>query len=102
MTMRARGVPILFLALLALTPSPSLFAAPDRTEPTTPVVTDDGAYTSSTTTLHASWTSSDPESGIADNQYLITQDSPTGTVIVNWISTGTTQSVTRSGLALQH
>ncbi len=43
------------------------FPAPlDATSPTTPVVTDDGAATTSATQLHASWTSTDPESGIAE------------------------------------
>jgi hypothetical protein len=64
------------------------------------VVTDGGAYTAKTTTLTASWTSSDSESGITAYQYKITQDSATGTVIRNWTSTGTTASVTTTGLTL--
>ncbi len=72
----------------------------DTTPPTTPVVTDGGAYTSSTITLSASWTSSDPESGIAGYSYKITQDSIAGTIIRNWTSTGTTPSVTATGLTL--
>lgn len=74
--------------------------AADTTPPTTPVVTDDGTYTADATLLHATWSSSDPESGIAEYQYLIRQDSTSGTIIVNWISTGITSSVTHSGLNL--
>ena len=79
--------------------SASLWAA-DSTPPTTPVVTDDGTYTISSIQLHATWTSSDPQSGIVEYQYLIRQDSTSGTIIVNWTSTGTTASVTRTGLTL--
>lgn len=77
-----------------------LFFAPsawaDTTPPTTPVVTDDGQYTTSTTTLHASWTSSDPESGIVEYQYQVRQVSSTGAVVADWTSTGTATQVTRS------
>ncbi|MDP3703705.1 MAG: fibronectin type III domain-containing protein, partial [Candidatus Omnitrophota bacterium] len=74
--------------------------AADTTPPTKPVVTDDGTATTSTSQLHAAWTSSDPESGIAEYQYLIRQDSTSGTIIINWTSTGTTASVTHTGLSL--
>jgi len=74
----------------------------DGTPPTTPVVTDDGPYTESRTQLHATWTSSDPETGIAEHQYQITQDSATGRVIVPWTSTGTATEVTKTGLSLTH
>ena len=74
--------------------------AADATAPTTPVVTDDGTATSVTTSLHATWTSSDPESGIAEYQYLIRQDSTSGVIIANFTSTGTTASVTHTGLSL--
>jgi len=74
--------------------------AADATAPTTPVVTDDGTYTTVTSSLHATWTSSDPESGIAEYQYLIRQDSTSGAIVVNFTSTGPTASVTRTGLSL--
>jgi hypothetical protein len=74
--------------------------AADATAPTTPVVTDDGTYTTGTTSLHATWTSSDPESGIAEYQYLIRRDSTSGAIIVNLTSTGITAGVTRTGLSL--
>ncbi len=67
--------------------------------PTTPVVTDDGAYTSSATQLRATWTSSDP-AGIVEYQYRIRRGSTSGTIIVAWTSTGTTTSVTRTSLSL--
>lgn len=85
--------------LLSLSAGAPVFAS-DTTAPTTPVVTDDGAYTASATQLHATWASSDPESGIAEYQYLIQQDSTSGAIIVNWTSTGTTASVTKIGLSL--
>jgi hypothetical protein len=72
----------------------------DTTAPTTPVVTDAGSTTTSKTTLTASWTSSDPDSGIVEYQYRITRDSTSGTVIRDWTSTGTSKSVTASGLSL--
>ena len=81
-------------------------AASDSTPPTTPVVTDDGAYTTSTNQLRASWTSSDPESGISEYQYQIRQDSTTGAIVVDWTSTrsppskSVPNSVTRTGLNL--
>lgn len=96
--MRIHGVWVLPFLLVSTTPSP-LFAA-DATVPTKPIVTDDGVYTTSTSQLHAAWTSSDPESGIAEYQYLIRQDSTSGAIIVNWTSTGTTASVTRTALSL--
>lgn len=73
----------------------------DTTPPTTPVVTDDGVYTTSTSQLHATWTSSDPESGIAEYQYAI-GTSQGATDVVNWTSTGTTASVTKTGLTLSY
>ena len=84
---------------------PLAYAA-DTTPPTTPVVSDDGAYTTSATQLHATWTSADPESGIADYQYQIRQDSTSGLIIADWTSTRTppsksaSNSVTRTGLNL--
>ena len=99
-------IPLAFL-ILGLLAVPVALAA-DTTPPATPAVTDDGAYTTSTTTLHAAWTSSDPESGIADYQYQIRQDSTAGLIILDWTSTSTispggsftANSVTRTGLKL--
>ena len=75
----------------------------DKTAPTASAsVTDDGATTLSLTQLHATWTAAtDAESGIADYQYEILQDSTAGTVIVPWTSVGSsTLSVTKTGLSL--
>ncbi len=74
----------------------------DLTPPTDPVVTDDGATTSSATQLHASWSSSDPDSGIAEYQYSISTDptDPDTGNIVPWTSTGTDAQVTATGLTL--
>jgi hypothetical protein len=82
--------------------STSVAFAADTTPPSKPSVTDDGTYTTSTTQLHATWKSSDSESGIAEYQYQIRQDSTSGTIIVNWTSTGTSTSITRTGLSLLH
>ena len=76
-----------------------LAAPPDATPPTTPVVTDDGATTESTSQLHASWTAADAESGVAEYQYAIGTTSG-GTDVVGWTSTGTDAQVTRTGLVL--
>ena len=73
----------------------------DTTAPTTPVVTDDGATTTSTTQLHATWTAAtDAESGVVAYEYEIRQSSTTGTVIRSSTSVGTALSVTATGLTL--
>ena len=71
----------------------------DTTPPTTPLVTDDGSYTTNLSQLHAVWVSNDPESGIAEYQYAI-GTTPLGTDVAGWISTGTDTSVTHTGLSL--
>jgi len=77
------------------------FNLTDASAPTTPVVTDDGSYTTSSTSLHATWSASDPETGIAEYQYAI-GTTPGGTNVVSWTSTGTTASVTKTGLSLNY
>ena len=71
----------------------------ESTPPTTPVVTDDGKATSSLTTLHASWTSDDPETGIGAYEYSIGTSAGL-TDVVNWTSAGTNTSVQRDDLSL--
>ena len=71
----------------------------DRTPPTTPVVVDDGRYTTSATSLHATWSSSNPETGVAAYQYAI-GTSAGGTDVVGWTSAGTATQVTQTGLVL--
>lgn len=68
-----------------------------------PAVTDDGAYTTNLTQLHAAWSYSDPVNGVAaEYRYAIgTSQTDQGTgYIVPWQSTGLTTSVTRTGLSL--
>ena len=72
----------------------------DSSKPSKPSVTDGGSSTTSTSSLSANWSASDSTSGIAEYQYQITSDSSAGTVIVSWTSTGTSASVTKSGLSL--
>ncbi|MGC8864038.1 MAG: carboxypeptidase-like regulatory domain-containing protein, partial [Armatimonadota bacterium] len=60
----------------------------DSTPPTTPVVTDDGIYTITTSSIHASWSSSDPQSGISDYQYAVGTTAGGGDV-VDWTNAGT-------------
>ena len=64
----------------------------DKTPPLKPTVLDDGAYTNSTTQLHAWWTSDDPESGIQIYEYAI-GTSPGDDDVVKW----TSESIITSG-----
>jgi hypothetical protein len=74
----------------------------DKTPPTKPVVTDDGDYTDSFTTLHAKWVSSDPESGIAKYRYEIREGSISGHRFIDWTSVGAATEITVSGLNLRN
>jgi hypothetical protein len=65
----------------------------DTTPPTTPTVTDDGATTTSKNRLSASWSSTDPESGIAEYQYAI-GTAPFESDVVGWTSVGGDTQVT--------
>jgi hypothetical protein len=71
----------------------------DATPPATPTVTDDGESTASATQLHALWTSSDAESGVAEYQYALGTASG-ATDVVGWTSAGTTTEVTQTGMSL--
>ena len=64
-------------------------------------MTDDGVYTTTAGRLHASWSASDPETGISEYQYAIGA-SVGATDVVPWTSTGTSTEVTRTGLALNY
>lgn len=79
--------------------TPVNFNLTDASAPSTPVVTDDGLYTTTSTSLHASWSAADPQTGVTEYQYAI-GTSPGATNVVGWTSTGTSTSVTRTGLAL--
>ena len=70
----------------------------DISPPGTPIVTDDGTYTASRTTLHAQWEAEDAESGIAKYEYRIVQVG--GGVIRDWTDVGTSTEVTAAGLTL--
>ena len=71
----------------------------DTTAPSTPVVTDDGAYTTNNTRLNAAWSSSDDESGIAEYQYAIGTTAG-ATDVVDWTSADTAAEITHIGLSL--
>ena len=75
------------------------FTTTDVTVPTSPVVSDDGKSTRDLAQLHASWTSSDEDSGVTEYQYAIGTTSG-GTDVVNWTSAGTDTEVTKTGLSL--
>ena len=80
--------------------SPKINVTVDNTPPITPTATDDGAYTTSLTELHATWTESmDPESGILEYQYSI-GTSIGETDVVAWTSNGTNTEITHTGLTL--
>lgn len=71
----------------------------DTTPPTTPIVTDDGAFSTSPSTLHASWTSADPESGISRYEYAI-GTSPGAQDLIPFTDVGLSTDITRTDLAL--
>ncbi|MFN8035841.1 MAG: hypothetical protein U0V73_07905 [Acidimicrobiia bacterium] len=76
----------------------------DTTAPSTGTVNDglsaDVTWQTSTSTVDANWTGfADPASGIASYEYAIGTTSG-GTDIVDWTSTGTATTVTKTGLAL--
>lgn len=71
----------------------------DATPPQSLVVIDDGDVTMSSTSLHARWTVSDPESGIDHYEYMI-QDTSHHSIGTGVLS-GDQTEVTRSDLGLQ-
>ena len=73
----------------------------DNSPPTTPVVIDDGDYTNSLNTLHAGWSSEDPESGILEYQYSVGTTAGANDVI-NWVSAGTNTEISLTNLNLTH
>jgi len=72
----------------------------DATPPNVPIVTDDGRFSADPTSLHATWGSFDPESGIGCYSYAI-GTSLGASDVVGWTDVGLATSVTRTGLALQ-
>ena len=75
----------------------SVFAS-DATPPTTPVVLDGGVATNSISSLSASWSSDDPESGIREYQYAIGTTSGGANVVP--FTTKTSNFTVASGLTL--
>jgi hypothetical protein len=73
-----------------------------KTAPAKPEVTDDGAYTASSTQLHAKWTASNPESAIVKFRYQIREGSTSGPIIVGWKSAGLATEITHAGLSLHN
>ncbi len=71
----------------------------DFTPPTIPVVIDDGDDTDEDDMLHASWSSSDPETEIVEYKYAV-GTTPGGTDARDWTSTGTDAEATAAGLNL--
>ncbi len=86
-----------FLARL-LAPPP-----PDTTPPSAPVVTDDGVVTTSGVSLHASWSSTDAESGVASYEYAIgtSPSDPGEGYVAPWTAAGPAESWTVDTLTLQ-
>ena len=72
----------------------------DTTPPSAPVVTDGSAYTSSNTSLHASWTATDAQSGIAGYKYAIgtSPTDPGSGYTVSWTSVSTASATANVSL----
>jgi len=68
-----------------------------------PAVLDAGAFTSDNARLSASWSSSDPESGVAEYEYAIgtSPADPGSGYVVAWKSAGTATQAAETGLSLQ-
>jgi len=77
----------------------TMSASTDSTPPTTPSVADDGVTTTSTSELHAVWTSSDAESGIVEYLYAVGTTTG-GNDVLDWTSAGTATEMTITGVSL--
>jgi len=77
----------------------TMSASTDSTPPTTPSVADDGVTTTSTSELHAVWTSSDAESGIVAYLYAVGTTTG-GNDVLDWTSAGTATEMTITGVSL--
>ena len=71
----------------------------DSSPPATPVVTDDGDYTTVPNLLHATWAASDPHTGVVEYQYAVGTASG-GADVVNWTAVGLETSVTLTNITL--
>jgi len=74
----------------------------DITPPTMGSVVDDGDITYDKTSLHATWSATDSESGIAEYRYAIgtSPTDPGSGYVVDWTSSGSNSNVTATGLSL--
>ena len=79
--------------------SPKITVTVDNSPPTQPQVTDDGAYTTSLNTLHASWLSEDPHSSIIEYQYSMGTEKGK-TDILDWTSSNADTEITLDNLTL--
>ncbi|NLN77242.1 MAG: PQQ-binding-like beta-propeller repeat protein, partial [Armatimonadetes bacterium] len=71
----------------------------DASPPTTPIVVDDGNYTTIPNVLNASWSADDPHTGVVEYQYAVGTSSG-GTDVINWTSAGTQTSVSLNDIEL--
>ena len=73
----------------------------DKTAPDPPTVTDDGAFTTTYSQIHAAWTADDI-SGVSEYQCAVSTDKSDAGLIPGgeWLSTGPQQELTRQGLSL--
>ena len=72
------------------------------TAPVMQSVGDDGAYQTNSTSIHGTWSASDPESGISEYAYAVSTTTDVLGIIPggNWASAGTATQATRTGLSL--
>ncbi|MEN6357105.1 MAG: hypothetical protein ABFD83_08490 [Armatimonadota bacterium] len=68
----------------------SVAVLPDQTAPVIEAVQDDGQYTNNTSSLHASWSATDPETQVSEYKYAVgTSPTDTGSGYVKgWTSAG--------------
>lgn len=72
----------------------------DTSAPVTPTVTDDGERVNASEKLHATWTSSDPQSSVAKYEYAVGSSSG-ATDIKNWTDVGLATEITDATLKLK-
>jgi len=88
--------------VVADTVIPLDFTLTDGTRPTTPIITDDGAYQTTNSSFTFSYSSSDPQSGIVGYQTAVSSSTSPNNIIPGgeWQSVGLETTHTRSGLSL--
>jgi len=75
----------------------------DSTVPSTPVVTDNGAFATSSAQVQIAWSASDAVSGIAEYRYAVGTSAvyPGDGNVPGWVSAGLSAGVTGGALSLQ-